>query len=370
MMHKVGHSYYKNHFLDLLLHYLWNNKEILNISETDYNSFLQESFKHTSRPMNPRAKSTAIFLHLCHKLQTNIIILGLKKLSKNHGDIFHSKERKLHNYSKCMVPFYIFHHYLYSLALSKNKQQIVFCYHQQKFYLVTNTDCVTPLLISHPSSPSVQFQNTTVSNIEAWNILNSQPVKQFSFSIILYSSFEYIKYQPKQTKMKSNIVGAYYYNTRENNCHNQLHLLLTPCLKNFQFYLTIITLPLCSNFSINLQNNLTTSHTPEGIKLAPSPCSIAQKEKGLNEEYCICQHPETQLLKKKKFSSPRQYNPLGKKWDFFLLFSYKIQFQIFSAPKKSHKFLLQENLGEKEYFYFNFCFVFCPFASTFPLLVF
>jgi len=323
-----------SYFLDLLLHYLWNNKATLNITEPDYSTFVQNAFKYTARDLDTQQqhkKPIALLIRLVHKLQTNIIILGFKRITQFSKMVVHAETATQHG-PKCMIPYYIFHHYLYSLKKKRtDTQQIVFCFHQHNLYLVTKVDRLTPVLTNLPSSSSVIFQNTCVSCVDVWNILHRQPV-HFNFSVILHSGFEY---HPQRfiTHMKpNNIVGVYYCSTKNDplqNIHNsqeheqqtstvsnndeQLHLLLTPCLKNYQFYMTLITIPWSPKYSVNLHNNFATagSFIPEGRKLKWNHPPDNHHEDCLDEEYCICQHPETQLFKKKRFPMPRQYNCLG-----------------------------------------------------------
>jgi len=294
---------------DIILHYIWANKESLNITETTYTYFLQESIQHTARPINPcltPTVKTSTLLQLCHKLQINIVLLGLRP-ARHFEHVYHIPETTESHKPKCVIPFYIFHHYLYSLVTTHIKHQIVFCYHKEKVYLVKNYNTATPLLTHLPSSTSISFYNTSISNIDAWNIIHlPQPQKHFNFSIILYSTFEY-KSRQSNKNVKGNIVGCYYSTEKS----PQLHLLLTPCLSTFQFYLSVVQLPTLSQIGINYQNNLAVPNRAEGIKIKTCEESKQKKESVLNEEYCICQHPETQLFKKKKFPSPRIYNTLG-----------------------------------------------------------
>ena len=198
-------------------------------------------------------------------------------------------------------------------------------------YKVYRNDCARAL------QPSVVFQNTTVSMYDIWNILQKSEPISFPFSIAIYSGFEYRKYQSIKD-LKSNIVGIYQ-NTE--NSEEMLHLLLTPCLNNFQFFLSILSNP-ASRCHINFQNNLAASHLPEGSKLNfPFSSSSEQKEEILDEKYCICQHPQTQQITK---DLPRQYTVLGKNIKTFkdhLIFKktiFSIQTFLFQHPRNHKNF--------------------------------
>jgi len=252
--------------------------------------------------MNPSVSTTTVLRQLSFKLETNIILLGFKS-ARHFTHVLHESDHKKHT-NRCMIPYYIFNQYQYSLVNTTIKSQIVFCYHQQNLYLIINVDPVTPLLFNWPSSQSIEFQQATVSVYDVWNILHHQPHKQFEFSIILYSSYEYKRHQSIKN-MKSNMIGIYVSDERNKEI---LHLLVTPCLKTFQFGLSTIVLPHKTN-EFNLKNSLSVPHLSEGTKLIPSDKKSCQKEELLNEDYCICQHPALPIVERKHV---REYTSLGK----------------------------------------------------------
>jgi len=261
--------------------------------------------------MNNRNQTTNILLLLSHKLRKNIILLGFRTLRwYSHIQCF--RQNKKHN-NRCLVPYYIFQNYFYSLLQTNNREQIVFCWHHQNLYLVHNSKALTPILSITPVYESIIFNNQNITNVDIFNLLNEKSVN-FDFTIVLYSTFEF---KQKQT---ANYLSNNTLCIHKGKNDTILHLLLTPSLNTFEIFISIINL---GNIpcTINYKNNISLPHIPEGIKLTSTTINKFKNEEILNEHYCICQFPDTQFI---AVDPPHQFSHL--------------------APKKTQKFFLLENL--------------------------
>lgn len=231
-------------------------------------------------------------------MKSNIVILGLKgaKCFKHTACL---KTQGQQHTSSCFVSYYLFHNYLYSLLNTTINTQIVFCIYKKNVYLVTNYNQITPYLTNLPLGFALRVQDTTTSTVDLWNILNHYPIN-LEISVALYSLFGY-KNQLSSNHLKHNTIGSYQGKT------SVIHLLLTPSLSSFQFYLSVINTDKVVR-NVNLLNNLSMAHQAESLKIKFSPHQSENVEEALNEEYCICEHSQTQHIPRKVSG---QYSSLG-----------------------------------------------------------
>jgi len=269
------------------------------IHQNVYQEFLEETFKQTSRLIPLRQPSSKLLLLLSHRLQKNIVLLEL--CNAKYFPHLPCKAYQAHHAS-CKAVLYKFQHYLYHFVNTSHPGQIVFCWYNKKCFLVANPKGITPLLINQPLQTSVDMDNYTLSVEDIWNILRQQPVN-IKESVVLYSSYEYRKQYLPQS-LKTNIIGVHVGNAKT------MHLLLTPYLQTFQFYISMLPCQDELHRHVNLQNNLSISQQPEGIRLKSNVSSIPEKEESLSEHFCICQNTYTQKMTKKIRG---QYNALGNK---------------------------------------------------------
>jgi hypothetical protein len=258
-------------------------------------------------------------LQLTFKLKINLVFIGVKY--KNTTDVSvqckHNKQNQ-----KCYVSYYKFQNYLNSLTNLKNIPQVVFLEYKTNYYLTTISANLTPILINEKFEQSILFQNQRVTKTDIYNILHNNPV-HFDFTIVVYSAYSYI-YKNSTNQLMNNTIGKH-----SGNTSFFLHVFLTPYLNNFCFSMSILT-NLNNTNTVNLKNNISIAHLTEGEKLVLSDQSKSKTESVLNEEYCICQHPDTQFIPTIKY---QQFAQL--------------------ASKISQKYFLMENLGKfKKYITF------------------
>ena len=271
------------------------NKEDFNIKDEQYGTFL-ESIKHTDRPTNPKYKFNHLLLKLTFKLKTNINLLGVKKVEKYP---FIKCVHQKHS-NRCRILYYHFSNYLHSLISIKDIPHVTFLYYQNCYYLVTNVSKLTPILINLPQYHSVLFQNQTVTKEDIISILNNRSVT-FNFTIVIYSSYNFLR-QNYQKQISNNTIGMH------NRNKIVLHLFLTPHLRTYSFSISILkNMNYYNKFS--LQNNISVPHLMEGEKITHANMEKSKNEEMLSEEYCMCQHPDTQFIPSEKY---KQYSRIGK----------------------------------------------------------
>lgn len=287
---------------------MWHNKECFtDISEKTYSLFI-ERFKETPRPINPKTENIIFFLKLFHELHVNITILGFHLNNQNLKKCNHKSK-------KCYSIIYKYLNYNSSLINPNTFPNLIFCEYDSNVFLVHRLQNITPLLTLIPPNTEIQINEQIVTKNDILNILHHQTEKlDIPFSIALYSSYQFIPRIKKWTPQ--NIQKTYlirYYENRENN--KTLHLLLSPYLYNYDFSIHI--LPENQTKNINIKNNLPLKHTPEGIYHPMLPHNSSSVTNELNETFCICQHPDTQMVPIEK---PKQYSHLGKSLYMCLIF--------------------------------------------------
>lgn len=271
------------------------NKEDFDIKDKQYSTFV-ETIKHTDRPTNPKYKFNHLLLKLTFRLKANINLLGVKRVGQYP---FITCTNQVHSH-KCRILYYHFSNYLHSLISIKAIPHATFLYFKNCYYLVTNISKVTPILINLPLYHSIIFQNETVTKEDIISILKNQSLS-FNFTIVIYSSHTFIR-QNYQKQISNNTIGMH------NRNETVLHLFLTPHLDTYSFSISILeNMNYYNKFS--LQNNISVPHLMEGVKITHANMDKSKKEEMLSEEYCICQHPDTQFIPTEKY---KQYSKIGK----------------------------------------------------------
>lgn len=299
-------TFFVNSTIDHILHYIWNNKLSLNINESTYHDFM-ESFKHTSRIPNSNLSMQNILSQLSCKLKMNIVLLGLRKNRKTRYPFVKCDHIRTKH---CYIPYYKYQNYIYSLFHLNYVTQIVFVEQRKSLFLLTNNTNVTPMLSNLKPCDEIPFEHQIVTKGDIINIIQNNAIN-LDFTVILFTSYSYVT-NCSHKKITQNVVGVY------EKKEPAVCIFITPHLNSFNFSLSILP-KLRPEHGLNLKNNFSISHLSEGNALPYRNQSM--KEEVLNEDYCICQHPDTQFI------------PVKKLGEFTQL-----------APKRTQKFLLYENL--------------------------
>ena len=261
-------------FLDSLMQQVWNHA----FQNMSYEQFINTA-KLTPRSWNsPGEKLQTLLQHLTWCLNLNINIIGFKE-SRHFF--------KCENHStKCFIPYYVFQNTLVKL-LRNSIVHVNILIVQKKLYILS-TNNFYPLLINIPEEKEILlFDNYPVTKNDILLILQNQLEKTFVFNINIYTSYKYVITR-FTNQIEQNLVGNYV------NVNNKktLHVFITPHLTNRNFNLHVMANMdnVCLKSNALFQN----THIKEGrnFKIKPSK----NKQDLLNQNHCICEHPETQRI--------------------------------------------------------------------------
>jgi hypothetical protein len=130
------------------------------------------------------------------------------------------------------------------------------------------------------------IDNVPISSFNVHDILMKQNIIDYPFNINFYTSYSYIS----QTYLKQiNYIGGYF----QSKDLSTFHLFLSPDLQN-NFKMCFITFPATLTKNTTIQN-YSLQHIVERkkIKLENKQNKV---ERVLNQESCICDHPQTQRI--------------------------------------------------------------------------
>lgn len=147
---------------------------------------------------------------------------------------------------------------------------------------------------------SYKSEPVSIHDIKA--VLKQKPIEKKSFSIALYSTSSYVK--SCYTKIISKHIIGYL----KNESNDILHLFLIPHL--YQPTFDVYTLDsFASNVNFNPKNIFSNTHITESEYLFKT--SSGPNKKLLNQDHCVCEHPDTE-----RYYAPnnRSFRPLGKKY--------------------------------------------------------
>lgn len=257
-------------------------------------------FKNTSRPQNPNVPMFNIINRIIYELDINVVLLEFINKTQRFSKCNHSVK------SKCSLLVYKYTNFLTSLIFPNNYLQYIFCICESKVYVVYHFENLSPLLINvKPQTDDTIFKNCVIHKSDVLNIINKKESNYpYPFSIIIYSSNSFTP--SKLTHKNIELIG-HYSNTL---CDDTVHLLLTPALSSYDFTITVLNqIPNLSKTAHTIKNNTFLPHKPEGIGSKNHLHKSSSTKKLLNENFCMCEHPETQFI---PIEQPKQYLPLGK----------------------------------------------------------
>lgn len=262
------------------MHHIWIHKK----SSSTLKNFqeLIEIIKLTPRVWNPNIKFNQTLRYITSTLNININIIGLKR-SRDHFKCNHTP-------SNCYFPFYIFQNTLVKVLREISCfLPVNVVYFQGKYYLLL--EHLDPVLIdTYPVNPVI-YENVEITNADVIKILKNE-IFNIPFNINLYTSYSYIR--NNAIKIQSNIIAKY----TKSNSNKCLHLFIAPHLEKY-FNLHVLDNIIDNNEVFNTFNLFDTNFTEGNTHYN----SKSQKEDSLNQEFCICDHSDTQRIFLSKQSS-------------------------------------------------------------------
>jgi len=279
------------------MHYVWQkHQQHQHCQDVTYCQYI-DKIKLTPRIWNSKEKITRIFQHLTWTLNLNINIIGFKKLKRSYF------ECSQHT-STCFFPYYVFQNTLVKLLRKQNAvNDINILVYKTKYYVMSQND-LKPFLINIPPSTPNNLPIIELTKDKILNIIQNKPV-QLPFNIQLYSTYYYINCKFIKSIQK-NLIGYYQNDTNITT----FQLFLSPQLNfNQPFYLHILENINCPSFPTHLNNYFTNLPIKEGEK--PYISKEQSSLELLNQDHCICAHPETKRI---FIPSPQSFKPLASKY--------------------------------------------------------
>ena len=248
---------------------------------------------------NPKFNLNQILKHITYSLNIDITLMGVRRLRDNKEKFTCS-----HKNSACIFfPVVLFHNPLIKLLFSSTAtlSPITLLKYKNSFYLLP-TDELTPVLINVPLTSNIQHQNQLITLDHCIDMMRNTLVNfSPSFSIVVYTSYTFVNEQYTH-KLHNGIIGYYKAPTDDPAI---LHLFITGFRSTANMCILNNT-HLSTTF--NLKNMYSNARITEGLKIEPSSERINQTL--LNQDHCICQHPDTQRY----FTPGRQaFKNLGNK---------------------------------------------------------
>jgi hypothetical protein len=175
-------------------------------------------------------------------------------------------------------------------------------YAKRKYYVLKEYN-LTPLLINQQTSlTTFTSQNQSITTVDILDILkNLSTPKKFTFNIYIYTSYKYTQIK-SFNHISKNLIGNYVCPDTKDT----LHLFISPFLINsFVFHVLPNEMfdSTLDKLKLGKYENLLSS---EGIKNCNQTHPV---DKVLNQEFCVCEHRETQQIFLQK---TKQFSTLGK----------------------------------------------------------
>jgi len=264
-----------------LLHHIWS-LPAASLKFPQYTDLI-ESVKITPRETNTKFALKEMLLHLTSVLNININIIGFKR-SSNYSSC---------NKKKCHFPYYIFQNTLVKLLRQPSSfPTINIVYFATKYHVLTDQQLsFMPYLLDkqlkHSPLNNLIIENENIMKRNLLDIISDSLV-HYSFNVIVYSTYTYVKEKHNKI-LNNNIIGIHF----NENCLKTLHIFIAPGLNfhTFNFYtLDQHTTPLSY---LNSKNKFSNKHFKEEYNIYKEKCDT---EKILNQEHCICDHPNTQQI--------------------------------------------------------------------------
>jgi hypothetical protein len=238
-----------------------------------------EAIKKTPRTWNSKTAIKAMLKHISWLLNININVLSFKQAGESyycpHGADYYFLS-------------YLFQNPLLKIVRKQSEwKPITIIQYNQRYYVPVQKNFTPTLINITPQRPPIIVENTPIHHSDILKLLQNDAV-EFPFSVVVYSSYSYVK-KTFFKKIQDTVLGMY----RSSTSDQILHLFLAPHLDTSTFDLfTLDAMPYPVNFHKN--DILHNQHLTEGKSIFKN--SGDKIPTVLNQEHCICDHPETQIV--------------------------------------------------------------------------
>ena len=265
-----------------MLFLLWKqNRDLFNT----YQEFIE------CLQITPRTKQsvqnniTHVLKYITWTLNVNISLVTINRLKNSCHK---------HNY----VLRYKFQNSLVKLLRKPHKYNpITVILFEKKYYILKDECNIFPVLMNVNPQSVILYNDKQVLSSHILDIVEDRNTNTFPFTINIYTSYSFLKNANLQ-HIQNNFIGQYL----NNDSKDILHILVTPdlnsnCIMINQLQLEKKPLP------FNKHNLFANVHITEGDNVFKHTSS---KETTLNQNFCICDHIETQ-----RYISTRKNPALG-----------------------------------------------------------
>lgn len=263
----------------MVLQHIWVNNLQFCPQLQEYQEMI-EKIKLTPRIWNPTVKLNTLLKYLSWILNISINLIGFKRTSNHHSDTFQCKHTKL-----CFLPYYKFQNPYIRFCQISNKEffQINILEFKSEYFSISPISC-TPILINQLPNFNFNHQSETITLCDINDILKQKKINK-KISVALYSTSSFVK------SCHVRIISKHIVGHLKNSSENMVHLFLTPHLHAPTFDVYILDFS-ANNITFNQKNVYCNTHITEGKFDFNNP---SPPNKGLlNQDYCICEHPDTE----------------------------------------------------------------------------
>lgn len=163
--------------------------------------------------------------------------------------------------------------------------------YQGNYYWMDSSPQYVPQLINSATGDMIRVGDIPITTDSILRIINKHQVC-FPFNIRVFSSYHYVK--QRHTKMICSGFINEYKCDANNETVQTVNIFVTPYLDNSRLYLSILdTLP---KDTLDRFNISTIPQITEGMKIHQSKQQDNNNQETLNQNFCICDHPETQRI--------------------------------------------------------------------------
>lgn len=268
-------------FSDSLLHQFWIKK--LNSSWTSIQDIINSIGLTPRTTWNTKINTLHAIKYLSWTLNININIIGIRE------------QRTYHN-CKYLLYYKFQNSLLKIMRQPTNIDSINVIIYKKKYYL-SQTQNIFPILIDLPTSTEITFRNKLITIEQVKDIMSPHTNRNnFPFSIKIYTSYSYLR--QKSSHISNNMIGQY---ISSDNSDDTLYIFVTPTLERNFFY--IHKLDKIKNVPFN---PIGLFHIPKKVEGDRINHIQTKLPSALNQNYCVCQHEETNC-----FVPPKRYSHLG-----------------------------------------------------------
>ena len=280
----------------MLLQHIWVDCRSFFPQLQEYQELI-EKIKLTPRIWNPAVKLHDILKYLSWMLNISVNLIGFKRTQAHHSNTF-----KCSHTQSCFLPYYKYQNPFIRFSRDyscKNPLQINILEVKSEYFTISSESC-HPLLINQVSNFNFYHNSQPVTLQDINDILKKNPMEK-TFSIILYSTSSYVR------SNHSKVISKHIVGHLPNNSEDILHLFLSPHLHGSTFDVYKLDFSSNNNITLNNKNLYHNTHITEGIY--DFKTNLRANKEMLNQEHCICEHPDTE-----RFHAPnnKSFRALGK----------------------------------------------------------